>query len=858
MANFQFKIISKVLADRLALIVPRIISIQQRGFIKDRQINDCICLASEAINLLNHKVFGGNLAIKIDIKKAFDTIDWDFLLNTLQKFGFNHKFRKWIHLILHSARLSINVNGKMVGYFKCTRGVRQGDPLSPILFCLAEDVLSRGISNLLSEGKISTINGPKGIKTPSHVLYVDDIFIFCKGKRRELLLLRSLIDNYSDASGQCVNASKSKFFTASTSPTKISSISQVLGFSNGSLPLMYLGVPIFLGKPRKIYLQRIADKIIHKLATWKGSLLSIMVRIEMVKSVIQSMLIFSFNIYAWPATLLNHLDKCIRNFVWSGNIKVRKLVTVAWKNVCLPLKEGGLGIRSIKKMNHAAMLKLTWEMLHSNQEWARFFRNRFSHTPNPSNIYFKSSNWPAIIANWHIVHMNSVWIIGDGQRTDFWIDNWLGEPLIDTLNIPWNLQHNLKASVADFINDHSWIIPQSLSALYPQLPALISSTSISSDPDILVWKNSSDGFLTVKEAYIHFNHGSVHSNWGKIMWSYSIPLAKSFTTWRLLNNKMPTDENLQSRGCAISSICNLCSKKEEYALHLFLRCSFAKSIWHWLSSTLNLNMDLSSVNNPLKTTKLNCSDQVEQVITASIIHTINTIWFCRNQQRFNNTIISYNMALSRIKLAISLSGNTSKACADNSIVEFALLRNLHTNPNFPKAPKIIEVLWLLPDQGTVKINTDGAARGNPSPSVGGDIFRDHNGHTLACFACFNGCFDALFVELSAAMHAINLAHQKDWKNIWLECDSTIVVDIFKGSTQPPWKLRSKWNLCKNTLSCMSWVVTHVYREDNTCADKLANFGLSIHNIRWWNHAPHFIINDVTRNRANLPNYRFVS
>ncbi|CAL0332867.1 unnamed protein product [Lupinus luteus] len=496
----------------------------------------------------------------------------------------------------------------MVGYFKCTRGVRQGDPLSPILFCLAEDVLSRGITKLLSERKISTISGPKGIQTPSHVLYADDIFIFCKVKRREILQLTSLIHIYVDASGQCVNASKSKFYTASTSTNKIASLTQVLGFSNGFLPLMYLGVPIFLGKPRKIYLERIADKIIQKLATWKGSLLFIMGRIELVKSVIQNMLIFSFNIYAWPATLLNHLDKCIRNFIWSGNIEVRKLVTVAWKNVCLPLKEGGLGIRSIKKMNQAAMLKLTWEMLHSNQEWARFFRNRFGHTPNPSTRYFKSSIWPAIKANWHMVHMNSVWIIGDGKTTNFWIDNWLGEPLADTLNIPWNLQKNLNASVADFIIDKSWIIPHSLNILYPQLLDLISNTYISSNPDIFIWQKPSDGFLTAKEAYAHCNPGTFLSNWGKTIWSTSIPPANSFTTWRLLNNKMPTDENLQSRGCALASKCDLCRLKEDSTQHLFLQCSFAKSIWQWLGSTLSLNLDLSSVNNLLKATKLNCSD----------------------------------------------------------------------------------------------------------------------------------------------------------------------------------------------------------------------------------------------------------
>ncbi|XP_019431994.1 PREDICTED: uncharacterized protein LOC109339078, partial [Lupinus angustifolius] len=125
MANFQFKIITKVLADRLASIAPKIISTQQRGFIHDRKIQDCIWLASEAINLLDYKTFGGNIAIKLDIKKAFDTLDWNFLIDTLMAFGFNNQFCNCIKVILHSARLSINVNGSNVSFFKCSRCVRQ-------------------------------------------------------------------------------------------------------------------------------------------------------------------------------------------------------------------------------------------------------------------------------------------------------------------------------------------------------------------------------------------------------------------------------------------------------------------------------------------------------------------------------------------------------------------------------------------------------------------------------------------------------------------------------------------------------------------------------------------------------------
>jgi hypothetical protein len=163
MANFKFKIISKILADRLASIMPNIISEEQKGFIHGRDIRDCLCIASEAANFLHNKSFGGNLALKIDIAKAFDTLDWNFLLKVLKTFGFNDIFCNWIHVILKSAFLSISINGKSHGYFNCTRGVRQGDPLSPLLFCLAEDVLSRSISKLVSQGSLQLIKGTRKV-----------------------------------------------------------------------------------------------------------------------------------------------------------------------------------------------------------------------------------------------------------------------------------------------------------------------------------------------------------------------------------------------------------------------------------------------------------------------------------------------------------------------------------------------------------------------------------------------------------------------------------------------------------------------------------------------------------------------
>jgi hypothetical protein len=267
LANFQFKIITKILADRLSQIAPTIISSHQRGFIPGRNISDCVIVTSEAINVLSKKCFAGNIAMKIDIKKAFDSLNWDFLLAVLKKFGFDSIFCSWISEILLSARLSILVNGKSVGYFSCDRGVRQGDPLSPLLFCIAEEVLSRGLMQALEDGRLQPMTLCRGINIPSHVLYADDIMIFCKASKRNIKVVLDIFTKYGQASGQLINNQKSKFYAGSIPNSRLITISNLLGFNSGALPFTYLGCPIFVGKPKKIHFQPIADKIKTKLAT---------------------------------------------------------------------------------------------------------------------------------------------------------------------------------------------------------------------------------------------------------------------------------------------------------------------------------------------------------------------------------------------------------------------------------------------------------------------------------------------------------------------------------------------------------------------------------------------------------------
>lgn len=138
LSNFMLKIITRLLASRLGNIAKEIISYHQFGFIPGKRIHDSIVVASDGINCLSCKAYWGNMALKIDIKKAFDTVRWNFLLEVLRSFGFCEKFILWIETI-NSAWISVLINGTPHSYFSCNRGVHQGDPFSPLFFSLAKE-----------------------------------------------------------------------------------------------------------------------------------------------------------------------------------------------------------------------------------------------------------------------------------------------------------------------------------------------------------------------------------------------------------------------------------------------------------------------------------------------------------------------------------------------------------------------------------------------------------------------------------------------------------------------------------------------------------------------------------------------
>lgn len=145
------------------------------------------------------------MALKIDIRKAFDTMHWDFLIHVLDCMGFGQKFCDLISSILHSARLSISMNGHLEGFFSCSRGVRQGDPLSPLLFAIGEDILAKMLAYQGGIRRITNASAMLGVAVPSTLLYADDILIFCEATKDNILLIRDIFNQYGAASGQLVS-----------------------------------------------------------------------------------------------------------------------------------------------------------------------------------------------------------------------------------------------------------------------------------------------------------------------------------------------------------------------------------------------------------------------------------------------------------------------------------------------------------------------------------------------------------------------------------------------------------------------------------------------------------------------------
>ena len=191
------------------------------------------------------------LICKLDIEKAYDNINWKFLLKVLQKMGFGSKWLGWMWSCLSSAKFSVLVNGVPAGFFPSTKGLRQGDPLSPYLFVMGMEVLDVLIRRAVEGGFLSRCSirgGSRSTLNISHLFFTDDTIVLCEASKEHLTHLSWILLWFEAASSLRINLDKSEIIPVGE-VDEIEELVVELGCRVGSLPSQYLGLP--LGAPNR-------------------------------------------------------------------------------------------------------------------------------------------------------------------------------------------------------------------------------------------------------------------------------------------------------------------------------------------------------------------------------------------------------------------------------------------------------------------------------------------------------------------------------------------------------------------------------------------------------------------------------
>ena len=209
------KLLAKVLANRLKRVMGKLVNKAQHAFVEGRQILDASLIANEVIDSLMRKK-ERRILCKLDIEKAYDQISWNFIISALQKIGFGCKWVNWIRWCISIASFSILFNGSPMGFFRSSRGLRQGDPLSPYLFVLGMEAFSLLIDTVASGGHLpgfKVIGRNGGMEQITHFLFADDTLVFCKDSKEQLAYLSWILLWFEALFGLKINLEKSSIMS---------------------------------------------------------------------------------------------------------------------------------------------------------------------------------------------------------------------------------------------------------------------------------------------------------------------------------------------------------------------------------------------------------------------------------------------------------------------------------------------------------------------------------------------------------------------------------------------------------------------------------------------------------------------
>ncbi|XP_030502458.2 uncharacterized protein LOC115717615 [Cannabis sativa] len=815
LCNFSYKIISRLITDRLKPILDNLISPYQSAFLPGRWIAECSVLAAEAAHTMNKiRSRKGFMAVKTDMHKAYDRIEWSFLHRVLMANGFNEHFCKLIMQCVTTVSFSILLNGTPLPPFAPSRGLRQGDPLSPYLFILCSEVLSKLVLRAEARKQISGLKIGKKANPITHLFYADDAIFYCKASVTEAEQLGICIDTYERWSGQLVNRRKSGIvFSPKTNVAEKNLIHERLEIQLLDKREKYLGNPFFTSGSRRDDCNFLIEKMFQGLEGWKAKQLSFAGRQTLISSVLHSIPCYAMSTTQISLSTCAEMDRIAARFWWKGASRQgdsnRYLALKSWSECCQPKAHGGLGFRRFKDINMALLAKLVWFLLDNNtceKPWVNALKAKYCSVEDFWSVQGKvddSRGWRGILASRALCTNEAGILIGTGE-IDIWTKPWVPgfSPMEVQNSFSYNATHAF-TSVSDLFVPGTLLCNETLiTQCFTQEvgEAIMRIKPLNRSKDILFWKGSNKGKFSVKSAYWsaqHHRFKEAKEVW-KHLWKARIHPSLKTLCWRIFSGCFPTKMRLAFSDDR-DKLCSLCGEELETEIHLFRDCHFARCLWFTspggIRSSLLCTLSLEDLFVWLA--KAN-NDRL--VLYGACI--FERIWWCRNEVIFRGATPNVDTSIRIIKQRVMEFSDGDMEIGEPNAVDLVI-----------DCPQ--ETRWDIQFRVDASVVQGAAGTGAIQVDVA-EVEAVVLLHHLSVESVLEAEFHAIWSVLS-------WAKEKNIDHVLIESDSQIAVKAI-GSRQLPyaWGSFPLFHACCSLISGFKGcVVSFIPRTENLLADKLA-------------------------------------
>lgn len=555
-----------------------------------------VLLASELVNGYHKSVGKGKCAIKFDISKAFDTVKWSFIISVLKAMGLPSQFTNWIRLCISTAAFSVSVNGSLEGYFTSARGIRQGCSLSPYLYVILNNVLSKLLNEAAERGDFAYHPQCKEVKL-THLSFADDILVFTNGTAESLMGIMGTMKRFATMSGLHINATKSSIFVSGSNTSDLINAAEILRIKVGTLPIRYLGMPLTTKSLTSHDYEPLIDKIRTRMLCWSNKSLSFAGRLQLIQSVISSTVNFWSSAFILPAKCLDTIESMCSAFLWSGSPNQTHKAKVSWEDLCYPKDEGGLSVRKLRDSSKAFALKIIWRLFTQASSlwvsWVRHYLLRYNSFWDVRDVSQGSWIWRKLLKLREVAYQFIRIDVKDGRSCHFWFDNWTGMGrLIDITGAVGTtylgvLRH---AKVNNAVTAGRWEIRGSRSRRFHDLHDCIKAIEPplpEKGRDVVLWKHGEDDFqpsFSARKTWELLRSKRNKEIWSKIVWFPQGVPRYSFITWLGFKNRLSTGDRMRQWG--MTQGCEFCGERDETRDHLFFACPCTYTVWESLARNL--------------------------------------------------------------------------------------------------------------------------------------------------------------------------------------------------------------------------------------------------------------------------------